>query len=701
MLKKWIAFSLALALVAGLAALAEEPVAAPVDEAPSERAFALTMDAGIASTLAQPDDNEAEPTPTAPPSGALVLSADALTLGVGEGAALTCSADGAPAECVFTSSNEAVASVDRVGNVTGVAVGTATVTATALDGRAAACAVSVLAAPTAIKLNAKSATLGYDADSGVGMSFQIEPKLPAGSASAIAYGGYDAGVIEVTSRGRILPRGVGKTKVTVSTYNQLTAKITVRVLPAPTAFSLNVSELNLRPKDTYALKLVLPDDTAGCFGFQSDDTDVAKVDAVTGVVTAVGYGEATVTATCFNGAYAACAVNVLAAPSKIELAAKKATIGVGERFSLDAKPVGKDGSPAGGAVKYSSSKSKVASVSADGVVTGKKFGSATITVTCGKVKAKCAVKVAKAPGSVQVAAANPKLLAPGKSTSLKVTLPKDTASAIAYSGYDEGVVKVSAAGKVTAVGPGATTITATTFNGKTARCAVRVLAEGQPRAVNVAHRGGAGYWPENTLEAFQNTASTGAAAVELDARTTLDGVQVVHHDSFFKVNDEKVVIKDMTYDALRALKPSLCTLDEALAIIAGTNLELNLELKDTADPQKCVDAVHRCGLEGRTLYISFVAAQLSQVRKIEPSARIGFIINDTPADLGKTVAALGAESIFQWDKYLTKANLIAWQNKGLLVGVWTVDDAKSIAKWLDMGVDYLTSNYPKLTAKAL
>ena len=262
-------------------------------------------------------------------------------------------------------------------------------------------------------------------------------------------------------------------------------------------------------------------------------------------------------------------------------------------------------------------------------------------------------------------------------------------------------MQVSAAGKVTAVGPGSTTITATTFNGKTARCAVRVLAEGEPRAVNVAHRGGKGYWPENTLEAFRNTASTGATAVELDARTTKDGVQVVHHDASFTAGGKKRVIKDLTLAQLQELKPSLCTLDEALAVIAGTDLELNLELKDTADPQGCVDAVRRHGLENRTVYISFEASLLAKVRKIEPSAKLGFIIRQTPSDLGKTVTSLGAEYLFQKDQYLTKANLIAWQNKGVKVGVWTVNDADAIAKWLDMGVDYLTSNYPKLTSEAM
>ena len=57
--------------------------------------------------------------------------------------------------------------------------------------------------------------------------------------------------------------------------------------------------------------------------------------------------------------------------------------------------------------------------------------------------------------------------------------------------------------------------------------------------------------------------------------------------------------------------------------------------------------------------------------------------------------------VFQKADYLTRANLVKWQNQGLRVGVWTINDADAIRKWLDMGVDFLTSNYPKLTTAEL
>ena len=45
-----------------------------------------------------------------------------------------------------------------------------------------------------------------------------------------------------------------------------------------------------------------------------------------------------------------------------------------------------------------------------------------------------------------------------------------------------------------------------------------------------AHRGGAGLWPENTLEAFGRALALGVTTLELDVHLTAEDDVVVHHD---------------------------------------------------------------------------------------------------------------------------------------------------------------------------
>lgn len=51
---------------------------------------------------------------------------------------------------------------------------------------------------------------------------------------------------------------------------------------------------------------------------------------------------------------------------------------------------------------------------------------------------------------------------------------------------------------------------------------------------NIAHRGGAGLWPENTLGAFSRALALGCAGMELDVHLTRDGTVVVFHDEALK-----------------------------------------------------------------------------------------------------------------------------------------------------------------------
>ncbi|MBR1822344.1 MAG: Ig-like domain-containing protein, partial [Clostridia bacterium] len=641
----------------------------------------------------------------------LRLNATSLTLGVKESFALQpVIPSGAGAiTFAYTTSNRKVALVSDTGVITAKKKGKATIGVAASTGEQFTCAVTVVKAPKKITLSATSGTLGFDAATGAGTQYRLGVTLPKGTASQISFAGYDPNILTVAADGTITARGLGTTTITASTFNKKKAACKVTVLGAPESIAFADPAPAMIEKEKRTLALTVPQGAVAYARFASDNAAVAAVNAETGEVTALAIGAATITATAFNGRTATCKLTVLPGPDRIELPGT-VLLGLGDQALLGAVPVRSDGQATGTGLSYSSSKTKYVAVGQDGTLTGKKKGTAKVTVSAANgVKAVCTVKVVKAPGSIKLSADRRMLqfdAAQGiaEQAKLKVALPKNTASSIAFSGYDAAVVSVSADGTVTPKGLGSTMITATTYNGKKASFKVTVCAPGQTinrNAVNVAHRGGKAYWPENTLEAFRNTASTGATAVELDSRSTKDGVQVVHHDAAFTVNGKKYTIKKLKLAQIKALKPEVCTLDEALDVLAATNLEINLELKDTANAKACVQAIKSRGLQSRTMYISFYSKQLKQVRALDGSTRLGFIINQTPSSLSKTLSGLKSTYVFQKADYLTPENLFAWQDAGLKVGVWTVNDAEGIKKWLSLGVDYITSDYSRLVTEAL
>lgn len=152
----------------------------------------------------------------------------------------------------------------------------------------------------------------------------------------------------------------------------------------------------------------------------------------------------------------------------------KLTIGKGESATLSIKTVPSSGRSS---LTYQSSNKKVVTVTKRGVVTGRKKGSARITVTAPSgVKKVVTVKVKKAPSSIKVTVAKQKLKK-GKTTRLKVKLSKNSASyRIRYTSKNPKIISVSAEGKVKAKKPGTARIQVRTFNGKKATVRIKVVS---------------------------------------------------------------------------------------------------------------------------------------------------------------------------------------------------------------------------------
>ena len=51
--------------------------------------------------------------------------------------------------------------------------------------------------------------------------------------------------------------------------------------------------------------------------------------------------------------------------------------------------------------------------------------------------------------------------------------------------------------------------------------------QGQRHPLVIAHQGGAGLWPGNTMHAFEHSAALGVDVLEMDLHSTSDGVLVL------------------------------------------------------------------------------------------------------------------------------------------------------------------------------
>ncbi len=200
--------------------------------------------------------------------------------------------------------------------------------------------------------------------------------------------------------------------------------------------------------------------------WSTSDATIASVNDA-GLVTGKALGTATITATS-EGKSAPSTITVTPVTvASVVLSASSASVVAGQKTSFTA--VTKDAAGnvlTGRTVTWGSSAPTVATVDANGAVTGIAPGTATITATSGTASASATVTVTAVPvASITVTPLSDTLASFGDSAAYSATL-KDangnviTGRSIAWTSSNDTIAKVSVTGEVTAFHAGTATITA-------------------------------------------------------------------------------------------------------------------------------------------------------------------------------------------------------------------------------------------------
>jgi glycerophosphoryl diester phosphodiesterase len=256
-----------------------------------------------------------------------------------------------------------------------------------------------------------------------------------------------------------------------------------------------------------------------------------------------------------------------------------------------------------------------------------------------------------------------------------------------------------------------------------------------------AHRGGAGLWPENTLEAFGRALALGVSTLELDVHLTAEDDVVVAHDPALA---DARRIRELTRADLPPTMPLLRQVAALLEDREATTVRINLEIKyDALDAAqltsreafvaKVVDALRIDGMVGRTSIQCFDWGVLHRVGDAEPALARNLLVSpkylkpatDGPspwfdglavdADFVRTAAAQGFTAISPihgspftsgvddpaYRPFATEALVEEAHAAGLAVIPYVVDDEPTMRHLVRVGVDGLITNHPERLREVL
>ena len=248
--------------------------------------------------------------------------------------------------------------------------------------------------------------------------------------------------------------------------------------------------------------------------------------------------------------------------------------------------------------------------------------------------------------------------------------------------------------------------------------------ECRPRPLIVAHRGGAGHGPENTLPAFARAWAMGADAVEGDFRLSRDGHIVCIHDAdTWRVAGTRRIVAESSLEELRTLDVGswfaeawrgarIPTLEEVLATIP-TGRALFAEVKSGPElVAPLLAAIRHAGFAAEQLVvISFHAEVIHALKQQAPHAKACWLASCRRDARGRfqpdstrvlqTLAECGADGFSAHGRLDDGAFIRAVQEAGFEFHAWTVNDPVRARWFRGMGARSLTTDFPERLRAAL
>ena len=285
----------------------------------------------------------------------------------------------------YKSNATKIATVDANGKITAVAEGNATITLSqAADNEHNG---AELKFTVTVSDNRNPSDLTLNSNEEITVEKGATAQIDATCSNALTYTSGAPSIATVDENGKITAVGYGTATITISDPGSTTNKpgtktVTVNVPDNRTESNLKVQndELTVDRNATVQINVTQHD---GALTYRSVDEDIATVDA-DGVVTGLLAGEATIVVSDAGSETAkAGSINVTVTVNDTRAESQLAiTSGTNIEIEMaNSRTATITTSGAAGALSYESSDESIASVSAEGVITGKKAGTIEITVS--------------------------------------------------------------------------------------------------------------------------------------------------------------------------------------------------------------------------------------------------------------------------------------------------------------------------------
>jgi glycerophosphoryl diester phosphodiesterase len=247
----------------------------------------------------------------------------------------------------------------------------------------------------------------------------------------------------------------------------------------------------------------------------------------------------------------------------------------------------------------------------------------------------------------------------------------------------------------------------------------------QRRPLVMAHRGGAGLWPENTMYGFERAVDLGVDMLETEIHSTADNILVLMHDSTVdRTTNGSGPIRAFTLEELKTLDAgynwtsdggqtfpfrgsgiTVPTLEEVFIALPTARINIDIKQEKPSLVEPLCKTIRTFDMTDKVMVASFNSKVLKAFRRVCPEVTTSAGTGEVAFFFMVNMVFLGAVyrpacQAFQVPEYssglrvLTKRFVETAHGLNLAVHVWTINEVTDMKRLLALGVDGIVTDYP-------
>ncbi|PIK15388.1 MAG: phosphodiesterase [Halobacteriovorax sp. JY17] len=217
----------------------------------------------------------------------------------------------------------------------------------------------------------------------------------------------------------------------------------------------------------------------------------------------------------------------------------------------------------------------------------------------------------------------------------------------------------------------------------------------------LGHRGAKGERPENTIDGIKYALDLGLSAIEIDIHLSADNrLVVIHDDTLDRTTNGTGLVREASSVDMRELDAGngerIPYLEEVLDLLNDYSFTLFIEVKAVGCEKLLTTLISEREIHQKIIVKSFNHRIIKKVKEIDPKIRTACLLYGLPVNAVNIIENARADGISISVSTVDQALVELCHHHNYKVTVWNVNKVEELEAFVQMGVDFIGTDFPSI-----